>query len=186
MIKVIAENGRNPSTSSLFKDNDIIQKYNGVAVYNRDDLLRLIELSGKGISKKVEIILIRHGTEKNIRVNTGFLGLTLTESLESDLEFVKKTLLDEANATIRKANIRIKELKKELNQALSNQSCINEFSAYDIMGIYPDSDIDFLKKNYKRLSLIYHPDRCKSHVMMKVINKAYEETYSKFALKQSK
>ena len=105
MIKVIAENGRNPSTSSLFKDNDIIQKYNGVAVYNRDDLLRLIELSGKGISKKVEIILIRHGTEKNIRVNTGFLGLTLTESLESDLEFVKQETLGFCKNQVLKAAI---------------------------------------------------------------------------------
>ncbi|VEL95957.1 DnaJ-like protein [Alteromonas sp. 76-1] len=182
MIKVIAENGRNPSTSSLFKNNDIIKKYNGVVVYSRGDLLRLIELSDSGVSKKVEVIVIRHGTEKNITVNKGLLGLILTESLENDSGFVKKTLLDEANTTIRKANIRIEKLKKELNQALSKEPSFNDLSAYDLMGIYPNCEIDVLKQNYKKLSLIYHPDRSKSHVMMKIINKAYEETYTEFAV----
>ncbi|GFD91038.1 hypothetical protein KUL152_32640 [Tenacibaculum sp. KUL152] len=182
MIKVIAENGRNTSTSSLFNVDDVIQKYNGVSVYRKADLLRLIELSDKGVRKKIEVIVIRKGTEKNIIVKAGQLGLTLTEFLEGDSEFVKKTLLDQANSRIRKANIRIEELKQELIQALASVSSINDFSAYNIMGVYPDCEIELLKKNYKKLSLIYHPDRCKSHEMMKVINKAYKETYAQFTL----
>ena len=79
-----------------------------------------------------------------------------------------KRLLDEANATIRKANARITELKS----GKSNQS-LPSMNDYTILGANSDTSKAELKKKYKVLSSVYHPDKAGNGVMMQRINDAY-------------
>ncbi|MBF4436039.1 J domain-containing protein [Vibrio anguillarum] len=107
---------------------------------------------------------------------------------------VEKSPLDKANETIRAANCRISELKttisrlnndllmlEETNRTLRNQlrDSNTKFSAgvldrLELLGVSEPVCQKTLSSNYKRLSLIYHPDKGGSPNMMKRINEAYD------------
>lgn len=74
-----------------------------------------------------------------------------------------------ANHTIRNANVRINELKSN-----SNVGEVPQVSDYTLLGVNPDTDKATIKKRYKTLSAVYHPDKGGSDLMMKRINAAYE------------
>ena len=98
-------------------------------------------------------------------------------------------MLNRANSTIRQANYRIEELKSlliskeevidnleatiEKLNSITNTS--SKFSKYEILGVKGAEDSLRLKKNYKALASIYHPDRCGRGSIMKVINNAYDK-----------
>lgn len=177
MIKVVKENGLNPSNSKKFKPDDVIKKYNGIEVRSKADLLRLIEVSKGTKGGGLDIVILRQNAEITINVKPGSLGLKLV-SMQKEDELVERLLLDKANETIRRANIRIEELKVKLNQMETGKPSVNDLSPLEIMGLSSMNNEEELKRNYKKLSLIYHPDRCESQGMMKIINRAYEEISS--------
>jgi len=52
-------------------------------------------------------------------------------------------------------------------------------NAIDILGLPESATMDFIKQQYKKLSIKWHPDKCreapeKCHEMMQKINKAYD------------
>jgi preprotein translocase subunit Sec63 len=110
-------------------------------------------------------------------------------SYGDESENVKKETLDKANAIIRTANYRIEELKSLLiskdeeiddlkatiEELHSMTNTFSRFSEYEILGVEGSEDVLRLKKNYKALASIYHPDRCGSGSIMKIINNAYDE-----------
>ena len=69
-------------------------------------------------------------------------------------------------------------VKKYYNIILQNQEKIKTFDPYEILEINPLSSKSDIKKAYKKLALIYHPDKNKDDVNAKnkfmLINKAYE------------
>lgn len=106
-------------------------------------------------------------------------------------------LLAQANQTIRKANLRVKELKGKVaelnkrvilanyqqerlqqeNRLLSQKLALNDsplkgLFAYEILGFEEKPKADELRKKYKKLSLIYHPDRGGCRKMMNIITQA--------------
>lgn len=107
-------------------------------------------------------------------------------------------LLEKANETIRKANLRINELKGKLKDSDSRiealQREINYLmrkvkektqnntgdtykEPYEVLGLKPEATFAEIKKRYKQLSIIYHPDKAgiNGEKMMKLINKAYND-----------
>lgn len=68
--------------------------------------------------------------------------------------------------------------KKYYAIILQNKSKINAFDPYEILQISSSSDNKEIKKAYKRLALLYHPDKNKDDINAKnkfmLINKAYE------------
>jgi hypothetical protein len=102
---------------------------------------------------------------------------------------VKKSSLDRANDIIKQANTRIAQLKKQLEsqnaefQKLKtevengNRESVNfsDLSNYEILGIKSPEDINRVKKNYKILANIYHPDKCGNDSIMRAINNAYDD-----------
>ena len=104
----------------------------------------------------------------------------------------KETPLDKANLTIRKANIRINELKsinlgleselsqlkKELSELRTKHETNQKMCPYEVLGISSHSSKIEIKKRYKQLSNIFHPDKCgisSSGEMSKLINISYRE-----------
>ena len=69
-------------------------------------------------------------------------------------------------------------VKKYYNIIIQNQEKIKTFDPYEILEINPLSSKSDIKKAYKKLALIYHPDKNKDDVNAKnkfmLINKAYE------------
>ena len=68
--------------------------------------------------------------------------------------------------------------KKYYDIILQNQTKIKAFDPYEILEITSSADIKEIKKAYKRLALIYHPDKNLNDINAKhkfmLINKAYE------------
>ena len=68
--------------------------------------------------------------------------------------------------------------KKNYDIILQNQEKIKTFDPYDILEITPLSSKTDIKKAYKKLALLYHPDKNKADINAKnkfmLINKAYE------------
>lgn len=113
------------------------------------------------------------------------------ESKESE-----NSLLDKANETIRKANNRINELKSLLSKAekdihfltqenatlrsqLLESSCT--LTERDILGYESLPSSQELRKRYKSLASIHHPDKGGSKPMMQRINDSYEKLKNEVA-----
>ena len=69
-------------------------------------------------------------------------------------------------------------LKNYYELIIQNQEKIKSFDPYEILEISPSSNKSEIKKAYKKLALIYHPDKNKDDINAKnkfmFINKAYE------------
>jgi preprotein translocase subunit Sec63 len=128
-----------------------------------------------------------------LMVRPGSLGLVLKpESIELTIQSGENQPLDKANSIIRLANQRISELKQSLAEkgaqishlkkennrqraAVENDiAAFSDFSDRAIMGVSEEESFETIKKNYKRLSLIYHPDKGGNPHMMKLINAPFE------------
>ncbi|MGR5176889.1 J domain-containing protein [Vibrio mediterranei] len=100
-----------------------------------------------------------------------------------------KTPLEEANTTIRRANHRINELKakikalehmcakkdddiKHLKDLIARNN--SELTSEQWLGLTDTYNKQEVRKNYKKLVLIYHPDKGTCGAAMTKINKAYE------------
>ncbi|EIV8497537.1 J domain-containing protein [Vibrio vulnificus] len=106
---------------------------------------------------------------------------------------VEKSPLDKANETIRAANRRVSELKSDISRLETKLLMLEEanhtlreqlrdsntkFSSavldrLELLGVTEPVCQKTLSSNYKRLSLIYHPDKGGNPNMMKRINEAY-------------
>ncbi|TQP09412.1 J domain-containing protein [Vibrio cholerae] len=123
------------------------------------------------------------------------LGYLTSDNVKNNTEN-SDSLLDRANETIRKANARINELKlqlkaaeltisglyeanQELNNRLQELSC--SLSDKDILGFDQLPSGYELKKRYKSLAAIHHPDKGGSKHMMQRINESYENLKSQVA-----
>ncbi|MFV8449785.1 DnaJ domain-containing protein [Vibrio campbellii] len=113
------------------------------------------------------------------------------ESKESE-----NSLLDKANETIRKANHRINELKSLLSKAERDIDFLTHENANlrsqllesnctlterDILGYESLPSSQELRKRYKSLASIYHPDKGGSKPMMQRINDSYEKLKNEVA-----
>ena len=123
--------------------------------------------------------------------------LTKLGYLEADAKRESKSsLLDKANETIRKANHRINELKSLLSEAerridfltqenfnLSSQLFESDYSLTerDILGYESLPSRQELRKRYKSLASIHHPDKGGSKAMMQRINDSYEKLKNEVA-----
>lgn len=126
--------------------------------------------------------------------------LTKLGYLEADAKRESKesegSLLDKANETIRKANHRINELKSLLSEAerkidlltqenfnLSSQLFESDCSLTerDILGYEFLPSSQELRKRYKSLASIHHPDKGGSKAMMQRINDSYEKLKNEVA-----
>jgi len=121
-----------------------------------------------------------------ILTKLGYLETTSKqESKQSD-----NSLLNKANETIRSANSRINTLKLQLSQAegqiielsqnnryltsqLLESGCV--LSDRDILGYESLPGNHELRKRYKSLASIHHPDKGGSKTMMQRINDSYEK-----------
>ena len=78
-------------------------------------------------------------------------------------------------------------LKKYYDIILQNQEKIKSFDPYEILEITPLSNKNDIKKAYKKLALLYHPDKNKDDINAKnkfmLINKAYETLTNEIAKK---
>lgn len=103
------------------------------------------------------------------------------------------TPLERANLTIRQANTRISELKRKLlsaereidslnNQLKHRRSETNvDLCDLDILGYERNPNSQELRKRYKSLASIHHPDKGGSKAMMQRLNDAYEKLRRKVA-----
>lgn len=58
-------------------------------------------------------------------------------------------------------------------------------SPYDILGVTPQSSVEFVKKRYKELALRFHPDKCGGRAdKFKLIQLSYVKILEEFKLKQ--
>lgn len=107
---------------------------------------------------------------------------------EFELDRLKniESLLDKANGVIRAANKRVADLKLDIvkkNIEISELKCaLNEikgkeiraeFNDNDWLGVNEEYDLNELRKNYKKLVQVYHPDKGGCHVIMTRINVSY-------------
>lgn len=156
---------------------------------------RILEKSGqiKAIDTKRNI---QADSVIEVLLSTGFKSIT---SIKGDSEadairrytkFLVKTPLELANETIRLANQRVSSLKKE-NQALhieiraleshvetlkvkSKESTQKgNLKNYQWLGFESVPNKAELKSKYKKLNLIYHPDKGGCGEVMSMINDAY-------------
>ncbi|MUK51492.1 J domain-containing protein [Aliivibrio fischeri] len=120
----------------------------------------------------------------------GYLGTVNAQKSTQN----EASLLDKANETIRNANSRINDLKLQLrdaeqqieklnqvNYSLTNQlreSACN-LTDRDILGYECLPDSNELRKRYKSLASIHHPDKGGSKIMMQRINDSYEKLKKK-------
>ncbi|MEZ8656929.1 J domain-containing protein [Vibrio splendidus] len=126
--------------------------------------------------------------------------LTKLGYLESNSEQQDKendsSLLDKANETIRRANLRINELKSLLseterkidilteenfNLSSQNSKFNKNLTERDILGYECLPSRQELRKRYKNLASIHHPDKGGSKVMMQRINDSYEKLKNEVA-----
>ena len=71
------------------------------------------------------------------------------------MQVLKKALNKKKQYTLRKS-LKLKVRKKKTPP--NNVTNIGNYSPYEIMALNKDCSIDDLKKKYKQLALIYHPD----------------------------
>ena len=174
-IKELNENGQAEKLGVL--PGDILVSYNGVNVSDKERLLPLIKKNNNFLVKKIPIVINRNNHVQIIFVNKGPIGVVLQLVEDDKSSFVNKTLLDQANDTIRQANLRIASLTKrnlELEQ-LINVDTFSELTNLEVLGLKETPSLIDLKKNYKTLSTVYHPDKSGNHNIMKKINNAYEQ-----------
>jgi hypothetical protein len=194
MLKVVSvKKGQNAEENGFLRD-DLILKYDGITTSNSDDLLNLIsQLNGTFFSKSIPVEINRDESLMVVMVRPGSLGLILKdESIELDNQSSEKHSLEKANSIIRLANQRISELKQSLAEknvqishlekennrqraAIENDvAAFSDFSDHSIMGVSEEESFETIKKNYKKLSLIYHPDKGGNPHIMKLINATFE------------
>jgi hypothetical protein len=194
MLKVVSvKKGQNAEENGFLRD-DLILKYDGITTSNSDDLLNLIsQLNGTFFSKSIPVEINRDESLMVVMVRPGSLGLILKdESIELDNQSSENHSLEKANSIIRLANQRISELKQSLAEknvqishlekennrqraAIENDvAAFSDFSDHSIMGVSEEESFETIKKNYKKLSLIYHPDKGGNPHIMKLINATFE------------
>jgi hypothetical protein len=194
MLKVVSvKKGQNAEENGFLRD-DLILRYDGITTSNSDDLLNLIsQLNGTFFSKSIPVEINRDESLMVVMVRPGSLGLILKdESIELDNQSSEKHSLEKANSIIRLANQRISELKQSLAEknvqishlekennrqraAIENDvAAFSDFSDHSIMGVSEEESFETIKKNYKKLSLIYHPDKGGNPHIMKLINATFE------------
>lgn len=92
--------------------------------------------------------------------------------------------LSKANNIIRAANCRIQDLKFDLlmdsntsgaNPNAGKKNNVQERDAYEVLGLKPGASQEEIRKNYKRLSSVFHPDRSGNNQAMQEINNAYNK-----------
>ena len=105
------------------------------------------------------------------------------EQKNRELEEVVK-VLEESIDDLEKAIIDLETALKENDKEVEMKN-INAMSYYTILGV-PDNctDLDLIKRNYKKLSSIYHVDKVGGHKsysdeMMKIINNSYNKIKTK-------
>lgn len=194
MLKVITvKKGENAELSGILS-NDLLLKYDGITINNREDLLELISRVNKRIfTNSISIEIDRDGVLIVVVVRSGILGLVLKpENIEIDAHNADNYSIEKANSIIRLANQRVSELKQliaerdvkishlqEENNRFSRNiksdiTGFSDFSDNAILGVSETTSLEIIKKNYKKLSMIYHPDRGGSPHMMKLINATFE------------
>jgi hypothetical protein len=194
MLKVVSvKKGQNAEENGFLRD-DLILRYDGITTSNSDDLLNLIsQLNGTFFSKSIPVEINRDESLMVVMVRPGSLGLILKdESIELDNQSSENHSLEKANSIIRLANQRISELKQSLAEknvqishlekennrqraAIENDvAAFSDFSDHSIMGVSEEESFETIKKNYKKLSLIYHPDKGGNPHIMKLINATFE------------
>ncbi|NOI58989.1 J domain-containing protein [Vibrio coralliilyticus] len=128
-----------------------------------------------------------HRRVKEVLTKLGYLAQEKSREAE---------LLDKANETIRKANARIHELKQQRDKAersaselkIQNQvlqgrlmSAACSLSDKDILGYESLPSGPELRKRYKNLAAIHHPDKGGSKTMMQRLNDSYEKLKAQVA-----
>ncbi|AOW77113.1 hypothetical protein A3Q34_09745 [Colwellia sp. PAMC 20917] len=198
MLRVITiEKGQNADVSGILT-GDLLLKYDGITTNNKDDLLELISRANERIlTKKITVEINREDILIVMKVRSGKLGLTLKpENVEINQQVNGNDSLDKANSTIRLANQRVSELKHQIKERDMNILHLqtenirlkgevkadflgfSDFSDHAIFGVSELSSFDAIKKNYKKLSMVYHPDRGGDPHMMKLINSTFERLKS--------
>ena len=198
MLKVInLKEGQNAEISGILND-DLLLKYDGITINNKEDLFELISRANtreknRIFSKRISVEINRNGALILIRVHIGELGLDLKPKyLDVDHRGSDNRSLDKANSIIRLANQRVSDLKqlivqrdvnishlKEENNRLrgdmkANVMAFSDFSDNAILGVPETASVQMIKKNYKKLSMVYHPDRGGNPHIMKLINVTFE------------
>ena len=86
--------------------------------------------------------------------------------------------MSELKQSLAEKNVQISHLEKENNRqraAIENDvAAFSDFSDHSIMGVSEEESFETIKKNYKKLSLIYHPDKGGNPHIMKLINATFE------------
>lgn len=92
--------------------------------------------------------------------------------------------LSKANNIIRTANCRINDLKFDLlmdsntsgaNPNAGKKNKVHERDPYEVLGLKSGASQEEIRKNYKRLSSVFHPDRSGNNQAMQKINDAYNK-----------
>jgi hypothetical protein len=69
--------------------------------------------------------------------------------------------------------VTIKRLSIELDA--SKQASFPHFTPFQLLGVVSSSSLDDLKKQYRKLAQLHHPDHGTDGVMLTEINKAYQK-----------
>ncbi|MGD8121127.1 J domain-containing protein [Vibrio sp. TRT 2004] len=130
----------------------------------------------------------------NIRAKNSKIAIDKwRERCESFVEEPILTPLERANLTIRQANMRITDLKRQLSIAERDIESLNNQLRYkrsesdvglcdlDILGYESEPSSQELRKRYKSLASLHHPDKGGSKAMMQRLNDAYEKLRRKVA-----
>ncbi|MFT5925209.1 MAG: hypothetical protein ACI9LE_002215 [Paraglaciecola sp.] len=198
MLKVInLKEGQNAEMSGILND-DLLLKYDGITINNKEDLFELMSRAktrekNRIFSNRISVEINRNGALILVRVHIGVLGFDLTsKNLDVDVRGSENRSLDKANSIIRLANQRVSELKQliaqrdvkishlqEENNRLrgdikSDAMRFSDFSDDAILGVPETASVQMIKKNYKKLSMVYHPDRGGNPHIMKLINVRFE------------
>lgn len=72
-------------------------------------------------------------------------------------------------------SLELQILKSEKDRNHNKTQAFSDLSKFEILGVKISEDKKLIKKNYKSLANIYHPDRCGSETVMRAINNAYDE-----------
>jgi hypothetical protein len=194
MLKVVSvKEGQNAEEAGILRD-DLILEYDGITTSNKDDLLKLISrVNSSFFLKRIPVEINRDESLLIVMVRPGSLGIVLKhEGIELDNQSGENRSLEKANSIIRLANQQISELKQSLAEknvqishlekennrqraAVENDlAAFSDFTDHSIMGVSEEESFETIKKNYKKLSLIYHPDKGGDPHMMKLINATFE------------
>lgn len=109
------------------------------------------------------------------------LNLMFTRSVISEAYEIKRKLKEERREKEKEERLKERqrleeEYKRNKQERLRNQQCRNEkvIQLYDLLGIKPTTDIDLIKKAYRRKAKQYHPDRGGDELIFIKIKKAYD------------